>query len=323
MHPQTGPRRGHFRSRLWTPVSHGLFKPTRDLDGPRQDLEAWRLVLPPSGAFTHLTAAQDFGWWLPPLPEDLPVFASIRHAEHRPRRSGLRIMRLPHQFEVVTREGLPFTAPGETLLCCARDLGLLDLVVLIDAAVHLGWCTFEELVRAASARRRGAPMLRRALRWADGRSESPWETLLRILHVVCDIPVEPQFVLADEHGGFVARGDLWLKGTTTLHEYDGGEHRTKGRQRKDLARERRIGHTGWTRRGYTLGEVLNQGVTILRDADRSLGRPHRPGRIRAWHDLLLESMFTPSGMARARSRWGLPATMGQELQLRRAGTCSS
>jgi hypothetical protein len=315
MDPHTGPRRGHLRSRSWTPVSHGLFKPALDVDGPRQDLEAWKLVLPPSGAFTHLTAAREFGWWLPPLPADLPVFAAMLHAEHRPRRSGLRVARLPHRFEVVLRDGLPFTWPAETLLGCARDLGPLDLVVLIDGALHLGWCTLEELVRLASLRRRGAPMLRRALRWADGRSESPGETLLRILHIVCDIPVEPQLVLLDEHGGFVARGDLWLTGTKTLHEYDGAEHRKKNRQRKDLARERRIGDTEWTRRGYTDIEVLNQGVAILRDADRSLGRPHRPERIRAWHALLLESMFTPSGMARARERWGLAPEMGQRLQL--------
>ncbi len=152
----------------------------------------------------------------------------------------------------------------------------------------------------------------RALTLCDGRSESPWESLLRVLHVLCGIPVEPQLILLDEDGGFVARGDLWLKGTTTLHEYDGGEHRKKQRQRKDLARERRIGNTEWTRRGYTDVEVLSQGIAILRDADRSLGRPHRPERIRPWHDLLAQSLFTPSGMALARRQWGLPDAMGRE-----------
>ena len=65
-------------------------------------------------------------------------------------------------------------------------------------------------------------MLRRALALSDGRSESPWESLRRVLHVVCGVPVEPQFVLLDDHGVFVARGDLRISGTTTLHEYDGG-----------------------------------------------------------------------------------------------------
>ena len=294
-------------------MSHGLYKPTLDVAGAREELRAWALVLPPSGAFTHLTAAAEYGWWLPPLPHGLPVFAAMRHAEPRPRRSGLLVARHTQPFEMILRDGVPFTSPAEALLACAADLGLIDLVVLVDAALHLGSCTIEEIEAVARLRRRGAPQLRRALTLADARSESAWETLLRILHVVCQVPVDPQFILLDENGGFVARGDLRITGTTTLHEYDGGEHRKKRRQRKDLARERRIGNVVWTRRGYTDVEVLTQGVAILRDADRSLGRPHDPGRIRAWHALLGQSMFTPSGMARVRARWGLRVETGHEL----------
>jgi hypothetical protein len=221
-------------------------------------------------------------------------------------------------------DGIPLASPAETLWSCARDLGLLDLIVLIDAALQLGSCTLEELVEVAARRRYGTPRLRRAIPLADGRSESAWETLLRILHVVCNVPVEPQFVLRDESGGFVARGDLRILGTTTLHEYDGGEHRKKHRQRKDLARERRIGNVVWTRRGYTDVEVLHQAVSILRDADRSLGRPHRPDRVRAWHALLADSLFTPSGTARARRRWGLSDDLGgHELQPEGPEACSS
>ena len=323
MEQPVGPRRGHLRTRAWTPVSHGLYKPTLEVDGPRQDLAAWALVLPPSGAFGHLTAARDYGWWLPPLPDDLPVFATMLHAEPRPRRSGLRVIRQPQPFGVVDSEGLPFTSPAETLLGCARDVGLLDLVVLLDAALHVGTCEVDEVAHLAAGRRRGAPMLRKALTLCDGRAESPWESLLRVLHVVCDVLVEPQFVLLDEDGGFVARGDLRILGTTALHEYDGGEHRKRARQRKDLARERRIGNVVWTRRGYTDVEVLSQGVAILRDADKSLGRPHRPERIRAWHELLGRSLFTPSGMALARRRWGLPDAMGRERHVLGRRTRSS
>jgi hypothetical protein len=128
-----------------------------------------------------------------------------------------------------------------------------------------------------------------------------------VLHDVCGVPVEPQFILEDEHGSFVARADLRIVGTATIHEYDGGEHRKKARHRKDLARERRIGNVVWTRRGYTDAEVLHQAVAILRDADRSLGRPHRPERIRAWHALLARSLFSPGGTELLRRRWGLPS----------------
>lgn len=292
-------------------MAHGLYKPTCEVDGPRQDLEAWRLVLPETGMFTHLTAAREHGWWLPPLPVDLPVFAAVPHGGPRPRRPGLLVCRHPGHVGSLIADRIVLATPAETLLACARDLELLDLVVLIDAALHLGSCTLQELETVAALRRRGSPMLRRALRYSDGRSESAWETLLR-LHVVCGVPVEPQYVLTDEHGSFVARADLWIVGTTTIHEYDGAEHRRKNRQRKDLARERRIGDVVWTRRGYTDVEVLHQGVSILRDADRSLGRPHHPERIRAWHALLQKSLFTPTGTATLRKRWALPDETGHE-----------
>lgn len=147
-------------------------------------------------------------------------------------------------------------------------------------------------------------MLRQALDLADGRSESPWETLLRMLHRWCGIEVEPQYCLLDDDGTLAARADLWLCGTNALHEYDGSHHLTRPRQRKDLARARRIGNRTWIRRGYTSSDVLHQAVGILRDADLSLGREHRPERIRAWHELLADSCFTPSGQPRLLDRLG-------------------
>ena len=312
--PQGGPVRGHLRSASWTKVSHGLYKPASDLDDSREDLAAWALVLPASGCFTHLTAARLLGWWLPPLPAELPVFASMSKTENRPRRAGLRVSRHPVAPARRDHEGLPVAEPVEVLLACARDLGLLDVVLLAEAAVHLGQCTTDELATAARSRRYGAKRLGRALPVVDGRAESPWELLLRILHVVCDVPVEPQHEVRDAQGVFVARGDLWIRGTTTIHEYDGAVHRERRQHRKDLARERRIGAAAWTRHGYTDVDLLFQAAGILRDADRVLGRAHNPLRVRAWYALLGESMFTEAGMTRVRRRWGLAPTGGHSLQ---------
>lgn len=306
MDEEIGSVRGHRRGSGWTKVSYGLYRPAGGRDEDAPDLAAWSLVLPEGGAFTHLTAAREYGWWLPPLPADLPIFSAVPHEGTRPRRSGLIVSRRTQPIRVVDRGGLPLEGPEETLLACARDLGVLDMVVLIDAALHLGTCTHDDIVRMTRLNRRGTTTLEQALGMSDGRSESPWECLLRLLHEVCDVRVEPQHEVLAGDGEFVARGDLWLEGTTTLHEYDGGAHREKRRQRKDLARERRIGDTEWTRRGYTDQEVLHQAVTILRDADRSLGRPHRPERIRSWHELLAGSLFTPAGTTSLRRRWGLP-----------------
>lgn len=234
------------------------------------------------------------------------MFASLARNESRPQRTGIRSIRHEEAVPVAHVEGLRGASAAEVPLACARDLALLDLVVLADAALHLGSTTRTELERVAGRRRRGAPLLRRALALADGRAESPWETLLRLLHVTCVLEVVPQYRLLDESGTEVARADLRLVGTNVLHEYDGEHHLTRTRQRKDLGRARRIGNVQWLRRGYTSVEVLHQAAGILRDADLSLGREHRPARIRRWYALLAGSCFTPSGQERLRQRLGSP-----------------
>src|SRR5512139_2494870 len=91
------------------------------------DLHAWQEILPASGSFTHLTAAEAHGLWLPPLPDGLPVMVALPKTEARPKRPELRVLRSA-PVEVVTVDGLRLASVPETLLACARDLGLLDLV---------------------------------------------------------------------------------------------------------------------------------------------------------------------------------------------------
>jgi hypothetical protein len=119
------------------------------------------------------TAAFD-GWWLPDAPPH-PVFAAMRKADPPPRRSGLYICRHPKPFPMTIKAGgLKITAPAETLLACARDLGILDVVILADSALRQRDVTLTELKIAANQRRRGAPMGRP---W-DNRRLQAWEELL-------------------------------------------------------------------------------------------------------------------------------------------------
>ena len=203
------------------------------------DLRAWATALPAGSSFSHLTAARAHGLWLPPLPSDLPVFVAVPKSGVRPERPELRVTR--HDTVIATCvAGLPMASAEEAILACARDLGLLDLIVLVDGALQRGRTTWSRLESVAARRRRGAPALRVALRLADGRSESPWETLLRLLHVLCEVPVQPQAKLVDVHGDFVGRADLLISGTRTAHEFDGAHHLTRDQQRRDLDRARRL-----------------------------------------------------------------------------------
>src|SRR5687768_17593027 len=86
----------------------------------------------------------------------------------------------------------------------------------------------------------------------------PWETLLRMLHIVVGIDVEPQVEVWDEDGELVARADLQVAGTNSLHEFDGGHHRDPNQHRDDLRRERRLDAGGYVRRGYTASDVVQR-----------------------------------------------------------------
>jgi hypothetical protein len=287
------------RGPRWHRIAHGLHA-----DGPcaaEDQLRAWALVLPPSAVWTSLTAAAVRGWWLPaPVPR--PVFAAVARDERHPQRRGLSVVRLrePPQAELV--RGLRLATAVETLLAAARDLAVLDLVPLADSALRARSCSLDELAVVGSSGRPGAAVLRRVLPLLDVRSESPWESVMRVLHRAAEISVEPQHTVLDPRGRFVARADLWLVGTRRLHEYDGEVHRDRDVHRADLDRDRRLLDSGWQRYGWTAAEVL-RGGPLLASADAALGRAWEGRRLAAWRALVEASWWGATGRARAAARW--------------------
>ncbi|GAA1930398.1 hypothetical protein [Nocardioides marmoribigeumensis] len=292
-------QRGRLRGREWHRVSTGLFHSDRG-----RPLDAWQLALPRSGRFSHLTAAELWGWWLPHLPDRLPVIAAVDAKATRPQRPGLRVVRVDPWRPSTELDGLRVDSAVDTLLVCARDLSLLDLVVLVDSALHAGACTRSDLERAAATRRKGARALREALALADERSESAYETLLRLLHTIAGYDVEPQKVIRDGAGDEIARADLWFVGTMHLAEYDGKDHLPREQQEVDLARGRRIVAQGWIRRGYVSKDLVHKAAGVLRDAELVTGRAARSGALAEWNQLLAGSCYTPAGRALLARRVG-------------------
>ncbi|HEY5820426.1 MAG TPA: hypothetical protein VIT20_00530 [Propionibacteriaceae bacterium] len=295
--------RGQQRGSRWSRVSYGLYaarEPEREL---ARDLRAWTLVLPAESSFTHLTAARLRGWWLPNSVAH-PVFAALPDNGFCPRRAGLIASRhrQPLPFELLS--GVRVTSGAETLLAASRDLGLIDLAILADSALRLGHTTITELQVAAAQRRRGAPMLRELIPLLDQRSESPWESVMRVLHKAAEIEVTPQHVITDDDGQFVARADLWLVGTRRIHEYDGAIHRERNVHRSDLNRDRRLIGSNWERMGFTAPELLHDGAAVISSADQALGRRWDHNRLTRWRSLVAASLFSPSGQTRVLSRWG-------------------
>jgi hypothetical protein len=293
--------RGKVRRHGWTGITHGVHAASAQ-PSLAQRLRAWSLVLPEAAVFTHLTAAELRGWWLPgPVPH--PVFAAVAERERHPQRRGLAVLRLVGSAEAEVVDEVRVAPAAETLLTCAADLDVLDLVPMADSALRLGHCTMGDLVAATTARRRGVRMLRAVLPLLDQRSESAWESVLRVLHMAAGIDVEPQHEIFAESGAFVARADLWLVGTRRIHEYDGADHRDPETHRDDLARERRLVGDGWQRCGYTSTEVLRRGGDIIASADAALGRCWDFRRLLAWRALVSRSLYGSAGRTRAQDRW--------------------
>jgi hypothetical protein len=233
----------------------------------------------------------------------VPVFAAVGLDSNRPRRAGLICSRLDRSAVPQVRHGFLVDSPEEVLLRSARDLSLLDLVVMVESALRTGDVTKESLAAFCSTSRPGVRRLRVAADLADGRAESAWEVLLRLFHEFAGVPVDPQVELHDGEGRFVARVDLMVRGTNSAHEYDGAVHDEHTRRTQDRRRDRRLAEIGVIRRGYTAPDLVHQPRVTLQELDRAIGRPHRPARLRRWTTWLEHSCFAEVGRRRLQNRW--------------------
>lgn len=294
-----------LQGKKWQRICQGLYLLSTAEPSQRQRLRFLSTVLPKVAAFSGLTAAALYGWWLPPLPAQMPLFVTVDLSARRPCRREFRVRRssLPVE-DVRLLDGVPVTTPVRTLLDLAEVLSVIDLVVVADAALRKGDVTLEEIRAAAEcSARRGIRTYRRMIDLVDPKSESAWETVLRLLYVLCGIPVEVQVEIFDSGGGFVARSDLRIKGTRMLSEYDGASHRGKERHEDDLRREKRLKRAGHERFGYIAHEILKQPGVILADAENALGWPRRPNRVKPWLVEFERSLFSRTGRARWAKRW--------------------
>ena len=266
------------------------------------ELRAWQQAIRQDIVFTGITAARVHGLWLPPLDDNIPLWAEGWERTARPERRQIIATRHPTTAPSTSVRGIRVAPVPQTILGCARDLELLDLVPIVDHALSLKLATRRELEDVARQRRRGAPLMRVAIKLADRRSESPMETLLRVFHVMSDVPVTPQVNLCDEKGMFVARADLLIDGTCTLQEYDGEGHLRRDQYRDDRHRDSRLVTSGFVRHGYTSHDVTRDYQRILLHADLALAREHDPTRLSSWRQLLAASTRTATGRERLRYR---------------------
>ncbi len=115
------------------------------------------------------------------------------------------------------------TAPARTLVDCAREWALEDAVVAMDAALDAELLTHPELTAAVLAETHWVRIgdAARAAGLADGRAESPLETLGRLRILRSGLPSPELQVEIRDARGLVGRVDAWYEGAAVAVEFDG------------------------------------------------------------------------------------------------------
>jgi hypothetical protein len=246
-------------------------------------VQALSLVVPRGSFICDNAAAWLHGAPMALLPNDHlapPKVACFRPAaEGRLRneitRSGERTVR---PDELMEFGGLQVTTPLRT----AWDLGRLQrrdqALSGMDAMLRLGVFSHDELLAGIGrfARQRGVVQLRILAPLADGRSESPGESALRLRWYDAGLPKPELQIPIYVDGVEVARLDLGLEELLFAAEYDGKEWHSTGEQlehddaRRDWLAEQRH----WLIKAFRAANVYG----LRQDADVILRAAYREAR---------------------------------------------
>ena len=197
------------------------------------------------------------------------------------RQPDLRVHRGLLWFDEMTRvAGLGTTTRARTAYDLARHApSLVEAVVAVDALVAAdpaapgGPFVPADLLRLR-ARHRGSRNSRRlpeVVRLADALAESPMETRTRLALVLHGLPTPvSQFPVETEGHRYYL--DLAYPRYRVGIEYDGGEHLTPERARRDLERQHHFSLLDWTILRPRAAVVLRRPELVAVDVYRELNR---------------------------------------------------
>jgi hypothetical protein len=167
--------------------------------------------------------------------------------------------------ELCLRAGVPVLVAARTVVDLARRERPQIGLAVADAFLRAGHTNLGALQRKLdeAAGLRGVVKARRVLALADGRSESPMESICRWLFADAGLPMpEIQHNYVDRHGRFVARVDFYWPAARLVVEFDGWESHMG---RRDLFASERRRHN----------LLVADGVLVLRfTAEDILRRPY-------------------------------------------------
>ena len=215
--------------------------------------------------FSHESAALLHGIHLEAVPELVQVIGPGRSKSWRTGHRNIRCRRLP-AGSASEIDGRPCTSLALTMSHLACTLSYRQAIIACDSALALATghsrvahsddgmraAAFEMLARLGQAR--GVERARRVLSAADGRAESPAETVSRVILTQLGIaPTALQLRVDDEYGQTIGYADFAWEAARVLGEYDGEgkyfELSPGGNARavflKEKKRQQRIEEMGW------------------------------------------------------------------------------
>jgi hypothetical protein len=172
--------------------------------------------------------------------------------------AGIRLHSAALPTEHVTRHlGLSVTTAARTVVDLARNLPFRAGVVAADSALHQRLTTKDELrsVLAACSRWPGTGIAVDVIRFADKRSESPLESIARVVFRDCGLP-PPQLQALLGTADDVARVDFFWAGYLTVVEVDGAlKYADPLRARAQLERDSWLRSLGYEVVHFTWDEI--------------------------------------------------------------------
>lgn len=221
--------------------------------------DAVLIVAPPTAVVSGVSSGLA---WEVPLPlrlQDSEVEVTIPPGGFHVDRPGVRCRRRALPAEHVTvLDGRRVTTPERLVIDLGEHLDTSELVAVADDLLRRGLLDLP-LLRYWShrlRRRRGIRAVREAIEYVDPRAESPRESMMRYhLWRSGYVDLQPNVVIVDSRGGFIARGDLVDVRRKIVVEYDGAHHLTRSAQSSDAARRLRLVTDGWLEVTVVAGDL--------------------------------------------------------------------
>lgn len=231
---------GHRFTRIFS----GVYRCTETKESLRLLLDAACLTLGPSAAASHITSLQLMGLRIGrPFPLHFSTNAQA-HLEH----PGIVLHRRQGELNTHERHGIPALGPMRTFVDTATQVNDRTLLRIGDWLARHGHVhQLRLLAYVEDSHLNGVVRARRVAPLITARAASPRESDVRWELHRAGLPTpEVNADIHDDHGMWLARGDLVFRAWKVLVEYDGWQHERDPEQRQwDHLRREALEAAGW------------------------------------------------------------------------------